>query len=364
MVVRIVAVLALTLALGLPASAGADLPSGNLLRNSGAEDGQAASDSGSFFTPPSWTAVGPAPSPTAVRYGIAGGFPSAAQGAALGGGANFFAGGPPVAGNVEQHWILRQTISIGDDALGDIAGGDTVATMAGCLGGYGDQDDHVLMTVYFVGATNQVLDQRTLSGPIARDRGNRTGLLPEAARNGVPPDTRSIRFDVDFVRNSGLDTYNDAYADNLGLTLTPAASPTPGANCSAPAGGGGSGGPPGDGGSPPAAPFVVERASSKAALSSGRSKIGVPLTCAGHDGQCVGSIVLALPSSSRASSSTLGKRSFSIAAGKTSVVQVKLGRSAKKRLKRLSRTGLRKLRLKATVSIRGTSSSFSLRLGV
>ena len=71
------------------AAAGAAVPAGNLLANPGAEAG-AGSDDGSLVPLPGWAVEG---SLTAVKYG-ASNFLTTEDGARLGGGANFFAGGP------------------------------------------------------------------------------------------------------------------------------------------------------------------------------------------------------------------------------------------------------------------------------
>src|ERR1700761_1059925 len=80
------------LALLVPAAgAAAQVPVGNLLANPGAEAGPGAPDSATIDPPPGWTVTGDT---TAVQYGASGGFPTTDDSAKLGGGANFFAGGP------------------------------------------------------------------------------------------------------------------------------------------------------------------------------------------------------------------------------------------------------------------------------
>src|SRR2546421_3184532 len=75
------------------ASANAAVPGGNLLTNPGAEAGPGSPDSSQVMAPPGWTVESTF---TAVQYG-APAFLTAADSAALGGGANFFAGGPNAA---------------------------------------------------------------------------------------------------------------------------------------------------------------------------------------------------------------------------------------------------------------------------
>ena len=353
----------------LAAPAGAALPQGNLLANPGGEDGPG----GGADIPPGWRlALGSSPNATAVRYGAPGGFPDAALGQALGGGSNFFAGGPPNTNGQDDDSAafrfadLQQSLDV-SGAEEEIDAGTAVATIAGCLGGYGDQNDFVIVSAFFYGPFGNKIGQVSVDGPGRTERANQTALLPKAAQTNVPPLTRRILFDVQFIRNSGPGTYNDGYADNLLLALAAASAPAPGASCSVPAAGGGpspGGGGGGAPGSPTTTPFAVTQGSSSARLSRSGSAVAVALTCAGPVTPCTGSVALSAASLPHASSVSLGARSFSIAPGATQAVQVKLGRSAKKRLARLSRRQLRRLRLTATVTMGGVSKSFRLKLGV
>lgn len=75
----------------VPASAAAATPYGtNLLKNPGAEAGAASSNGYATVSIPGWVTYY---TPTVVRYGTPGGFPSRAQGSAISGGRNFFAAG-------------------------------------------------------------------------------------------------------------------------------------------------------------------------------------------------------------------------------------------------------------------------------
>src|SRR3954447_26073882 len=71
---------------------GGGIPSGNLLANQNAEQGQAATNETDRFDPPGWQ-VGAGTSVTAVRYGTTT-FPTAADSTLINGGSAFFAGGP------------------------------------------------------------------------------------------------------------------------------------------------------------------------------------------------------------------------------------------------------------------------------
>jgi hypothetical protein len=203
-----VATLALAALLLPAASAAAAVPPGNLLVDPGAEAGPGAPDDATIDVPPGWTAVGDA---TAVQYGASGGFPTTADAAALGGGANFFAGGPDGDANA-----LTQTVDVSGAAT-EIDGGGLRATVSGDFGGYAGQNDSATLTVTFLSATGAALG--TLASPpvTLADRGGNTALLFRTASGPVPAGTRSLGARLDMVRVDGA--YNDGYADNLSVTL-------------------------------------------------------------------------------------------------------------------------------------------------
>jgi hypothetical protein len=189
------------------ASAGAAVPPGNLLADPGAEAGPGAADSSTVDPPPGWTAVG---SVTAVQYG-APDFPTAADGAALGGGANFFAGGPDNPASA-----ATQTVDV-SAAAAEIDAGGVSATVAGDFGGYAGQNDSATLTATYLGATGAALGSLASPAVTPADRKGATALLPRTASGAVPAGTRSIGVRLDLVRQDGA--YNDGYADNLSLTL-------------------------------------------------------------------------------------------------------------------------------------------------
>ena len=159
--------------------AGAVIPAGNLLvgRNPGTEEGSASSTGNDVFAPPRWTASNDAQRATAVRYG-APGFLTAAQGAALGGGRSFFAGGPP-GGSASESFdgsLLSQRVSLPAEANGDIDAGGVQVTVGGCLGGNGNQDDYARLGAAAVspGAQPGVTAPFFAEGPRAAERGMTT----------------------------------------------------------------------------------------------------------------------------------------------------------------------------------------------
>ena len=348
----------------LAAPAGAVIPQGNLLKNPGAEDGPAATNETEEFFPLGWAQT-PNP-PTPVRYG-APAFPTTADAAALGGGRNFFAGGPNRASS---------TLSQNPDfsaAAAEIDAGRVQATISGCLGGYADQEDYVEISVNFVGTREQTTARERIRGPSAAERGNATKLLPRGSTRGVPGDTRYAEFYVHFHRVTG-GPYNDGYADNLSLSLAPAGSPPPPPNCSAPgpgagAGSGSQGGVTGGGGTAGGGSATalggtntavpLQRAARTLRLARGR--LSLPLRCAARDGQsCAGRLSLSarLPGARRAVA--LGATGFAIPAAQTRTVKVRLRRSAARRLAALSSRRLRRLRVTASAEVSGARTTFSL----
>jgi hypothetical protein len=364
--------LALALCLVFAGSAGAAIPTGNLLANPGAEDGQASSNGTDVFRPPGWDMSARAQT-TAVVYG-APGFLTAAQGVSLAGGRSFFAGGPPEEPD-SSGWVMAQDVSLPADVRQEVATGVVQATVGGCLGGFGDQDDHIEVNASVSGSNfpQQFLFD-TFKGPDAKARNNRTDLLPRSITAVLPAKTEKITVDITFQRTSG--SYNDAYADNLSLILSPAGSTPPAPNCTgttptppAPAPGPGPGPAPAPApgplpltppGGPAVTPFLISKGSGGATVRSGR--VGVSLTCGAHDTACTGNLRLTVPRLARGSSVTLGSKAFTIAAGRTATVNVSLGRRAKARVNRLSARQLRRLRVTATVTMGGVSSRFTLRL--
>jgi hypothetical protein len=202
-----VASLVLAAVLVPAASAAAVVPPGNLLANPGAEAGPGAADSAAIDPPPGWTAVG---SVTAVRYGTPD-FPTAADGAAVGGGANFFAGGPDNTASA-----ATQTIDV-SAAAPEIDTGGVTATVSGDFGGFAGQNDSATLTATFLNAAGASLGTLVSPAVSLGDRDGNTALLFRTAGGPVPAGTRSISARLDLVRVDGA--YNDGYADNLSLTL-------------------------------------------------------------------------------------------------------------------------------------------------
>jgi hypothetical protein len=198
---------ALAAALLLAAPARADLPSGNLVVNPGAEAAPGAPDSSAQAPPPGWTLSGPL---TAVAYG-APAFPTTEDAARLGGGASFFAGGPD--GDVN---TASQVIDVSAGA-GEIQKGVT-GTLSALLGGYAGQDDNATVSAEPLDAAGTAIaPPTTLPAVTQAERQGVTDLLPRSAQVSIPLDTRAIRITIAATRTSGQ--YNDGYVDNVSFSF-------------------------------------------------------------------------------------------------------------------------------------------------
>ena len=190
----------------------------NLLMNPGAEDAAGSTSGGGTIVPiPNWTQFG---SFTVVQYG-SGSFPSASVSGGIGGGNNFFAGGPGDAVS-----MANQDVSVAGEAAA-IDAGTRKAVLSGFLGGFDTQGDNMAVTAAFLDASGGEFGTPLRIGPVGPDdRGNVTGYAPRLADEGrIPAGTRTIRVEMTATRASG--SSNDGYADNLSLTVESTPPPPP-----------------------------------------------------------------------------------------------------------------------------------------
>lgn len=349
------------------------IPQGNLLVNGDGEVGVAVSDESSYSCPYGWTCSPPGPfggsgAATLVRYGTTT-FPSAADSARIGGGNNFFAGGP---GNDRS--TVSQRVELGV-AAAEIDAGGVQATVGGCLGGWQTQDDHarISVTLNLVPDADRLPPIPELTGPDAAARGNETKLLPVSSTFAVSAGTRSVDFTLIANRVGGA--YNDGYADNLSLTLGPSTGPAPPAPpCSVPGGGPGGGGPggggpggggPGGGGPGGGGPGGGPPGGIRRVLSFGKSVVvgldgmaRVPVRCntrqvARCEGTLSVSLVRASQSSAKRQKVKLGSARYSVASLKKRTIKVPLRKSDAKAIARLSKRQLarRRLKVRATTTV-------------
>ena len=195
------------IALALAAPAGATVPGGNLLVNPGAEAGAGSPDSSGIVAPPGWTVES---NFTVVQYG-APDFLTAADSATLGGGANFFAGGPSNAASA-----ATQVVNVAG-AAPEIDAGKVQANLGAQLGGFASQTDRATVTATFLSAAGAPLGTLALPPVTATDRNLVTALIARSASAAVPAGTRSVSVRIDAIRDDG--SYNDGYIDNVQLVL-------------------------------------------------------------------------------------------------------------------------------------------------
>jgi hypothetical protein len=196
--------------------AGAALPDGNLVQNGDAEGGPGATNDTDSQPPPGWDVV---PNFTAVVYGT-GAFPGTSDSASIGGGANFFAGGPnsPI-GDIT---VAQQRIDL-TAAAPEIDGGNVTATLTADLGGFAAQGDSAGLSVVIGDEGGSVGTVAQLPPVTPQDRGNLTGFRRRSACTRVEPTSRVAYVQIYAQRSEG--SYNDGYADNVSLTLNAGACP-------------------------------------------------------------------------------------------------------------------------------------------
>jgi hypothetical protein len=177
----------------------------NLLLNPGAEIGASSDDDTGVNPPPDWTTTG---NFTQEEY------TASSVVAPSDGSASFFYGGP---GNSES--TASQTVSI-SDLTTQINAGQVDFTLSGELGGYQNQDDHIVLSVTWLDASGDTL--ATDDAPIvyAETRGDTSEFLPESVSGAVPVGAVSATVEMDSTRAQGSD--NDGYADNVSLILNTA----------------------------------------------------------------------------------------------------------------------------------------------
>jgi len=86
------------------------------------------------------------------------------------------------------------------------------------IGGYEEQDDHVLVSLTFFNQTIHELGKPITIKPVrADDRERQTKLLFRNRTGQVPISTRSLKINVEFRRDGGNN--NDGYVDNIFVAL-------------------------------------------------------------------------------------------------------------------------------------------------
>jgi len=206
------AVGALLLATPLAARQAA-IPSGNLVVNPGAEDSPGTAVA-TVVKPVGWATTGALSvweyAPRELDR------PTQAFAATIGGGTNFFAGGPGDNSGKQSTHTASQTIDISGAAT-EIDAGQVGATLSAFLGGYTVSEDLATVTARFLDAAGAELGSVRV-GPVTRDdRKLLTVLLKRTAQTNVPLKTRRIGVVIS-VQADGNGA-NHAFVDNISLTL-------------------------------------------------------------------------------------------------------------------------------------------------
>ena len=207
-------VLGFMLVTGSLAARPSAIPSGNLVQNPGAEENGTIYDS--VVPPARWTTTGAL---SAWAYGALADRPDKAFAASIGGGVNFFSGGP---GGVVGQPTARQSIDVSAAAV-EIDAGGVAATLSAFIGGYTVSEDLAQVDALFYDDAGTRLGGVRI-GPVNRDDRKRlTTLLLRSATANVAKGTRRIDVVISVtVDNNGK---NQAYVDNISLTLGKAIAP-------------------------------------------------------------------------------------------------------------------------------------------
>jgi len=96
--------------------------------------------------------------------------------------------------------------------------GKSVYDLGAWLGGYGIDQDNVLLSLDFLNKDGQSLGKTSIISPIPEERNNITGLLFKSTQGILPVGSRQINItlNMNYVRGR----INDAYADKLSLVIT------------------------------------------------------------------------------------------------------------------------------------------------
>lgn len=189
------------------------VPAGNLVQNPGAEDSP-GSDVATVVKPVGWVTTG---NLSTWTYAPAeGDKPTKAFAATIGGGKNFFAGGPGDNSGKQTTHTATQTIDV-SGAAPEIDAGQVGATLTAFLGAYTVALDRATVTARFLDAAGAEIGSVRV-GPVSiDDRKRLTVLLKRAAQANLPPKTRSMAVVITVVADGN--GAHHAYVDNISLTL-------------------------------------------------------------------------------------------------------------------------------------------------
>ncbi len=186
----------------------------NIIRNSCGEAGGGLDGSTLVTSVPEWTTA----NLNVIDYVVGGGpggsnsWPNPATPGPVNRGRAFFSGWmDPVNTGVQVLDVSRGAAMID--------GGTVAYELSGWLGGFLTQDDNATVNVSFEDSAGTPLATATIGPVLALHRGNITGMVFQNTNGFVPTSTRQVTVTLTMTRLTGV--YNDGYADNLALVLTP-----------------------------------------------------------------------------------------------------------------------------------------------
>ncbi len=179
----------------------------NLVVNGGAEAGPSSANGDAVSPIPGWTLYS---APSVIKYVNNGPFPKLSSPGPAGRGEQFFAGGWTASSQI------FQTIDLYFAAI-EIDSKSVTFDCSGWLGGFRAENDNVNVTIYFMDEGWTTIGTFQLGYVNATARQYVTGMKLSQVSGIVPAGTRRVLFTVNFFRKYG--SYNDAYADNLYLSL-------------------------------------------------------------------------------------------------------------------------------------------------
>ncbi len=220
--VALVGGLATILVMAAPLGAGPSaIPGGNLVQNPGAED-SLGSKVPIVVKPVGWTTTG---NLSAWEYAPReADWPTQAFAATIGGGKNFFAGGPGDNTQKPTTHTATQTIDVASAAT-EIDASQVGASLTAFIGGYTVAKDTATVTARFLNAAGAQIGSVRV-GPVSfEERKRLTVLLKRTALANLPPKTQSIAVVITVVGDGN--GQHHAFIDNISLTLGKAFVPKP-----------------------------------------------------------------------------------------------------------------------------------------
>lgn len=189
------------------------VPSGNLVQNPSAEASPGTAVH-AVVKPAGWTTIG---NLSTYQYAPReADFLTQAFATTVGGGTNFFAGGPGDNSGRPTTHTATQAIDVSTAAT-EIDAGQVAAKLSAYLGGYTSAEDLATVTARFLDAAGTELGSVRV-GPVTRDDRKRlTVLLERTAQANLPKGTRGIS--VVIVVTADGNGANHAFVDNISLTL-------------------------------------------------------------------------------------------------------------------------------------------------